>query len=335
MNLLRSSIVMSIAAGFFFVGLSSIAGQNSEPPPEPATFEAGVWAGSVQLDGVTNPAGEVAFVVGEDGLVSIGAIRFDALGEVSEDVAELLEQYGCFARFAVLSSESLPAAVASVSEESVGGTYLVDGCQLREWGFYRFTPPLEGTWQAAPVVEDAVADVEPIYTREPEVVIEEGEALFLFNCSPCHGRSGNGTTAAPPLTDFYALPHDFVESRVRSGPAEMSYFSEDDLADFEVEDIILFIQQELVGTGIREYTEEELEEGRALYIEKCAECHGNRGQGTNDYAGPLLIWPPYSVTGIYEGARIPLPEMGIVRVSDEELDLIAGYYLELATAENE
>ena len=303
-----------------FAGLGYIAGQDSDSSE--SVLPSGIWVGTVIFD-ASSIAGEMSFVFDNNGYVYNGGVRLHPQNEA------------CVVRFRELTDDSSPIRGIVRDMELAEGTIEVTSCYSHEQAAYITLPePLSGTWEAVPATPDNIVEAVRIFSREPADAIASGEDLFNLRCSACHGVGGVGTDIAPPFVDFYALPYDYIESRVRSGPEVMSAFSETDLPADQLADIVTYVQEELLQTGIREYSEEELQQGRELYIEKCAECHGSRGQGTNDFGPPLLIWPPYSVTGMYEGARIPLPEMGRVRVSNDELDLIAGYYiLEMATGE--
>lgn len=303
-----------------------IIGQDASPTDNEVV--SGVWSGTIAAEGGAAASGEIAFVIDTNGVVYNGGIRLTALeGVLSGDEH-------CSIQFTELTAETTPVHGSFAAPESAEGRYEITSCLVREQGYITLNPPVSGTWQAAPAAEEDLVAAVHIFARQPADVLASGAALFNLRCSGCHGFGGVGTEIAPPFIDFYALTYDYVEGRVRSGPEVMSAFTEEDLPNDQLADIVTYIEDELVQTGIREYTEEELAAGRDLYVEKCAECHGTRGQGTNDFGPPLLIWPPYSVTGIFEGARIPLPEMPRVRVSNDELDLIAGYYiLELSTGE--
>lgn len=302
-----------------FIGLGHLASQDAPETPE---LETGVWYGEVSSSG-SGAMGDIAFVVDSSGIAYQGGVRLiDLTDENITDPAE-----ACVTRFADLTLESRPVQITNVADGTGEGLVEVTNCFVSGQGYITLTEPWTGVWQAAPSPTEDMAEAVRLFARQPAEAIATGETLYNQKCSACHGVGGIGTPIAPPFVDFVVLPLDYIERRVRSGPDVMSAFTEEDLPGDQLADIVAYVQNELVGTEIRAYTTAELEEGRVLYIEKCAECHGNRGQGSNDFGPPLLIWPPYSVTGIYEGARIPLPEMGRVRVSNDELDLIAGYYV--------
>ncbi|NJL93166.1 MAG: hypothetical protein HC915_05280 [Anaerolineae bacterium] len=147
----------------------------------------------------------------------------------------------------------------------------------------------------------------------------------MFRCAECHGTQGEGTAEAPPLNDFLVLPPEFIESQVRSGPENMSAFTEAEISAEQLTLLSAHIQAEIAGTNLVSVDEDQLEQGRQLWRDFCMECHGARGQGKNDFGPPLNVWPPYSVTGIIDGARLPLPDMPVLSVTDDELRLIAAF----------
>lgn len=302
-------------------GGSHVIGQDAAPSDEDA--QNGVWLGMVTSGADSAVDGEIAFMVDGTGVAYIGGIRFTSLG----DDGMLADDEQCIIVFDELSMETPTVSGDFTTPTTAEGTFEVASCFMPDQGYAIFDPAIMGTWQASPAETDEIPDALVVFARHPTEIVESGEALFDLRCGVCHGPGGTGTEIAPPFVDFPVLPYEYIEVRVRSGPEVMSAFTEQDITEAQLNDLVTYIQTELVGTAIREYSEEELALGRELYIEKCAECHGTRGQGTNDFGPPLLIWPPYSVTGIIQGARVPLPEMQIVRVSNDELDLIAGYYI--------
>ncbi|NDJ59473.1 MAG: cytochrome c [Chloroflexi bacterium] len=314
----RLIVVIGLGMSLLFVGLGLSAGQ-SETDVEP-----GIWLGTAAAG--ETPA-QIAFVVNTDGAVYSGGINFFAVPEAPENLTTLIRAQGCLSLFLTLTAETTPVRGTFTAPDAAVGTFEVSACTVQGHGELTLETPLVGEWQATLAPEDQVADAIHVFANQPAPDTASGRESFMLRCSGCHGVGGVGTDIAPPFIDFLALPYEYVEERVRSGPDFMSAFSEDDLPDDELAQIVEYIQTELVGRGIRDYTEDELAEGRIYYQETCAECHGSRGQGTNDYGPPLLTWPPHSITDIFVGARLPLPGMPRVNVTNEELDLIAGYYI--------
>ena len=92
------------------------------------------------------------------------------------------------------------------------------------------------------------------------------------------------------------------------------------------------------GTSSEEATEEQLEEGRQLFLANCASCHGANAQG-NGEAGPSLHGVgAASVDFQVATGRMPLPAPGVqaernisqVQFSDEEITALAVYIDSLA-----
>jgi mono/diheme cytochrome c family protein len=67
---------------------------------------------------------------------------------------------------------------------------------------------------------------------------------------------------------------------------------------------------------------DDLAEGRALYLQYCASCHGISGAGDGPLAGELTT-PPTNLRLLYERFGNPLPEAQIVRYIDGRAEVRA------------
>jgi mono/diheme cytochrome c family protein len=112
------------------------------------------------------------------------------------------------------------------------------------------------------------------------------DLLFHNYCSVCHGDRGDGRSRArgslnPPPTDFTSAQPD-VLSRARMilalqhgrpGTAMTAWTTQ--LSQKEIEAVVDYVRATMMppepGTP--------LAKGRALYLQNCAGCHGDRGQG--------------------------------------------------------
>jgi len=126
-----------------------------------------------------------------------------------------------------------------------------------------------------------------------------GKAIFADNCQPCHGAAGSGTLSYPVLADddwlwggtlddIYAT----VQYGIRSGNedarvSEMPRFGADQILTppqiAAVADYVL----SLSGQG------KAGEEGKTLFADNCAACHGPDGKGMQELGAPNLtdgIW---------------------------------------------
>lgn len=322
MKIWRGLALLTMGVVLFVWGLHSeyVFGQDSPDPQE------GNWVGTAVYGPEEQPTEvEMAFVV-EEGLVVHGAVQLlFAFPEMPEEMVNAMLDGGCIARFEDITLTTSSVTGVFTAEDAATGAFSIQACDLGDFGVQLLTEPLTGMWEATPGEPTNMALIEQPVTLATATTQLSAAELFEFRCSECHGLGGEGTAEAPPLNDFPVLPIDFVTSRVRNGPETMSAFSEDEITPEQLELIIEHVQTTIVGSDIPEFSAADLETGRELWIEFCTECHGSLGQGKNDFGPPLNIWPPYSVTGVIEGARIPLPAMPRLSVTDEELVLIAGY----------
>jgi cytochrome c oxidase cbb3-type subunit 3 len=136
-----------------------------------------------------------------------------------------------------------------------------------------------------------------------------GAATFRTYCSQCHGAGAAGNPGYPNLLDDdwvwggdlaaieQTITHgirvpDDADTRV----GEMPAFGRDQL--LEPAQIAAVTEYVLALSG-QEHEASRLEEGKAVFAEQCASCHGEDGRGMRDMGGPNLadaIW-------LYGGAR--------------------------------
>ncbi|GJL80289.1 MAG: hypothetical protein NPINA01_32780 [Nitrospinaceae bacterium] len=144
--------------------------------------------------------------------------------------------------------------------------------------------------------------------------LREGGEIYFKNCLLCHGdlMDGQGLFADrffPPPADFthsvsvVTLPPSYAYWRiVKGGPGLPDKFSpwdssmpawEDQLSEEEIWKVILFIYA--TATEKKETLDPahssraSLEKGKEIYAQKCAWCHGDKGEGDGvsaDYSSP-------------------------------------------------
>lgn len=128
--------------------------------------------------------------------------------------------------------------------------------------------------------------------------IEEGRALYLSNCSRCHGPTAIGDGSEAPL--FAEKPADLRRSEVLSAyndetqvdrirgarrlqlelrPAALAHQAED------TESLSRFLHELPSVRGAA------VERGAFVYVERCSPCHGLYGRGQPPYP-PGVLHPP-------------------------------------------
>lgn len=153
---------------------------------------------------------------------------------------------------------------------------------------------------------------------------QDGQAVFALRCAPCHGFNGEGIVG-PSFRDRPLLTTEFVLSRVRSGPDVMSSFTAEEISDEQVAAVVDYLQTNIVGLDLPEFTEARIAEGQVLYREYCRECHGAFAQGKDNLGPNINLYPPLSVSRIVRGGLLPLPDMPRLSITPDELRLVATF----------
>lgn len=108
-------------------------------------------------------------------------------------------------------------------------------------------------------VAELTGDGEPVPELEPGDPTK-GRELFLTNCAACHSGSGTGMilTGGNWAPELYETHNEQVAEAIRIGPGPMPKFSDKQLEDQEVDDIVSYVeqlgdQQVESGAGIEQY----------------------------------------------------------------------------------
>jgi cytochrome c oxidase cbb3-type subunit 3 len=133
--------------------------------------------------------------------------------------------------------------------------------------------------------------------------LNAGKAAFADNCTPCHGAAGSGRIGYPNLADdvwlwggsFKAI-HQTIEFGIRSGhekarESAMPRFGADQiLQPAELDALAVYVaslyQLRPLDAG---------EKAAQLFADNCSVCHGDRGEGRQEYGAPPLL----SATHLY------------------------------------
>jgi len=149
------------------------------------------------------------------------------------------------------------------------------------------------------------ASLEEIRT-DPEMLefaLAGGRAAFNVNCSQCHGSGAQGFKGYPNLNDDEWLWGGTVEAihyTIANGARN------DQSDDARVSDMPAFLKDETLDKAavndVAEYVmslsgtasdEDAVGRGKAVFVENCADCHGQAGEGIADVGAPALnnaIW---------------------------------------------
>lgn len=165
-----------------------------------------------------------------------------------------------------------------------------------------------------------------------------GRVIFADNCQPCHGASGSGAKNFPVLADddwLWGGDLDSIQTTIlygiRSGHedervSDMPNFVEDETLTLAQAEMVADYVMSLSGQGTAS------EEGKVLFEDNCAACHGEDGSGQQALGGPRLndgIW-------LFGGGKdavlsqIKQPKHGVMpawvgRLSETEIKQVAIY----------
>lgn len=125
----------------------------------------------------------------------------------------------------------------------------------------------------------------------PEADLEQGALSYHFLCSRCHGEFGEGETGPAIINqDFLEAVRDrFLYETIARGRAHTAMFgwsadvyNQEKLEQQDISNIIGFMREAARGELAYVYQGSnpgDSEAGRALFDQRCAECHGKEGEG--------------------------------------------------------
>jgi cytochrome c oxidase cbb3-type subunit 3 len=134
-----------------------------------------------------------------------------------------------------------------------------------------------------------------------QFAVNGGAAIFLANCSQCHGSGAAGAKGYPNLLDddwiwggtieeiAYTVEHGIRNEQSPDARwTEMPAFGE----ILPKEEISAVVQHLLAISG-QEHDATQLALGEEVYLNNCAGCHGDAGEGIREMGAPQLndaIW---------------------------------------------
>jgi ubiquinol-cytochrome c reductase cytochrome c subunit len=161
-----------------------------------------------------------------------------------------------------------------------------------------------------------------------------GLALYLESCAACHGPGGSGTADGPSLQDVGAAATDFM---LRTGrmplpePDAPMVRRDPVFTDDQIRAIVAYVASLGDGPPIPDVqvAGADLAEGRDLYINTCAACHGAGAGGDavgGGYVAPSLLGlDPVTIGEAIRTGPGAMPVFGPGQISDEQLGAIAAY----------
>lgn len=151
----------------------------------------------------------------------------------------------------------------------------------------------------------AATPVEEIPAREElfEFAVAGGGAAFAVNCAPCHGSGAQGGPGYPNLADdawLWGGSLEEIYTTIQHGIrwtqddetrfSEMLAFGADDILTSEQVDDVAEYVLSLSGNAT---DQDAAQRGEQVFVENCAACHGENGEGMAALGAPRLndaIW---------------------------------------------
>lgn len=174
--------------------------------------------------------------------------------------------------------------------------------------------------------------------------IDEGRALFLRNCSSCHGLNAEGTSDGPTLVGVGAAAVDFQVETGRMPAAQLGAQVEtkrNRFTDEEIAAMAAYVASLGPGPAVPDeemldYADADVAEGGEIYRTNCAMCHNFAGSGgalTRGKFAPSLrgVTPEHMYEAMITGPQ-SMPVFGDKTMTPEEKKAIIAF---LKTTESE
>lgn len=165
--------------------------------------------------------------------------------------------------------------------------------------------------------------------------VQIGKRLFASYCTSCHGADGGGARGYPNLRDtdwLHGGEPAAIETSIKEGRSGNMPPWTDTLGNegvFNVAQYVLSLSGRTVDAGVAE-------QGKAIFMERCAMCHGAEGRGNTILGAPNLadaVWiyggSPERVTeSIARGRQNTMPAHGEF-LGAAKVHLLAAYVYSL------
>jgi cytochrome c oxidase cbb3-type subunit 3 len=162
-----------------------------------------------------------------------------------------------------------------------------------------------------------------------EFAMAEGKSAFGNNCAPCHGSGATGAVGYPNLQDddwLWGGSLEAIQQTITVGARStspdtrqnaMPAFGKDALLTPDQIDKVADYVLSLSGSGGAA-----TDEGKQIFADNCAACHGDGGVGSTDLGAPNLTDKVWLYHGTKEGivAQITNPQLGVMPTWGGKLD---------------
>lgn len=190
-----------------------------------------------------------------------------------------------------------------------------------------------------------------LLSEDPELLryaISAGASVFRTGCAQCHGSGAAGSDGYPNLLDddwLWGGDFESIEYTIRHGIrneedwdarySEMTAF-DDIFSNDEIDQVVQYVRQ-ISG---QEFDSALAGDGEELYLNSCAACHGDNGEGNRGLGAPNLsdaIWlyggDPESLEETVRFARFGVMPAWGERLSDAEIKAVTAYVHQLGGGE--
>ncbi|MCX7645382.1 MAG: cytochrome-c oxidase, cbb3-type subunit III [Rhodobacteraceae bacterium] len=197
----------------------------------------------------------------------------------------------------------------------------------------------------APIEQRLVETELTSVAADPELhqfALNAGAAVFRTNCAQCHGAGAGGVQASgyPNLLDDDWLWGGDIEAiaftvrhGIRNATDPDARFSEmPAFAQVLSADEIAQVTEHVLALSGQEHDAALAAQGAPLFLDNCASCHGEAGEGMRDLGAPRLndaIWL-YGGSREAIAAQIAAPRNGVMpnwgdRLSEAQIRAVATY----------
>ena len=191
----------------------------------------------------------------------------------------------------------------------------------------------------------AIANVQPAQAAvDSQSKIEEGNRLYLANCSSCHGMDAQGTANGPTLIGVGAAAVNFQVSTGRmplAAPGAQATAKESPYTDEQVAAMAAYVASLAPGPAIPtaedlDFSNADVAQGGVLFRTNCAQCHQAAGQGgaltQGKFAPNLMAATPQEIWEAMATGPQSMPIFSTATVPVKDKQAIIAYINSLQNA---